>query len=151
MKIAIASDHAAWILKENLRKYLQEQGREVIDFGTDSQNSMDYPDTIKLAARAVAKGLCERGVVLCGSGVGAAIVANKIHGIRAAFCPDDYTAEFSRRHNDANVLVLAGRRVEPDQAKKMLDIWLSTEYEGGRHQARLDKISEIESEECRGR
>ncbi len=151
MKIAIASDHAAWILKENLRKYLQEQGREVIDFGTDSQNSMDYPDTIKLAARAVAKGLCERGVVLCGSGVGAAIVANKIHGIRAAFCPDDYTAEFSRRHNDANVLVLAGRRVEPEQAKKMLDIWLSTEYEGGRHQARLDKISEIESEECRGR
>ena len=123
MKIAIASDHAAWKLKESIKNYLEEKGHTVTDFGTDSEASMDYPDTIKLAARAVSKGKCDRGVVLCGSGIGASIVANKIKGVRAALCTDEYTAEYSRKHNDANVIALGGRRLGLEQTKKILDIW----------------------------
>lgn len=149
MKVAIASDHAAWKMKEEMKSFLISRGHTVTDFGTDSEASMDYPDTIKLAARAVSSGACERGVVLCGSGVGASIVANKVRGVRAVLALDEYTAEYSRRHNDSNVIALAGRRTETEQAKKLLDIWFGTEYEGGRHQKRLDKISEIEREEGR--
>lgn len=149
MKIAMASDHAAYHLKEHLKTYLTKSGHEVIDFGTHSEESMDYPDTIKLAARAVAKNEAERGIVLCGSGIGASIVANKIHGIRAALCLDEYSAEYSRRHNDANVMVLGGRRTPPEEAEKLVDIWLSTAFEGGRHIRRIEKIHAIEKEECR--
>jgi len=150
MKIAMASDHAAYTLKEYLKAYLIEQGYEVMDFGTHSEESMDYPDTIKLAARAVAHGQVDRGIVMCGSGIGASIVANKVIGIRAALCLDEYSAEYSRRHNDANVMVLAGRRTPPEQAKKLVAIWLSTEFEGGRHSRRIEKIHELEREECHG-
>ncbi|MCX7882788.1 MAG: ribose 5-phosphate isomerase B [Brevinematales bacterium] len=149
MKIAMASDHAAYHLKEHLKAYLAKEGHEVIDFGTYSEASMDYPDTIKLAARAVSKKEAEYGIVLCGSGIGASIVANKIHGIRAALCLDAYSAEYSRRHNDANVLVLGGRRTSPTEAETLVDIWLSTDFEGGRHLRRIEKIHEIEQEECR--
>ncbi len=148
MKIAMASDHAAYQLKEHLKMYLQKNGYEVVDFGTHSEESMDYPDTIKLATRAVAKKEADYGIVLCGSGIGASIVANKIRGIRAALCLDAYSAEYSRRHNDANVLVLGGRRTSPEEAEKFVSIWLSTEFEGGRHIRRLEKIHEIEQEEC---
>jgi ribose 5-phosphate isomerase B len=149
MKVAIASDHAAFDLKEQIKAYLEKKGFEILDFGADSAQSMDYPDTIKLAARSVSKGESGRAVVLCGSGVGASIVANKIKGIRAALCMDEYTAEYSRRHNNANVLVLPGRRRTMDDISRYLDIWFSTEYEGGRHQTRLDKIALIEKEESR--
>ncbi|MFN4215844.1 MAG: ribose 5-phosphate isomerase B [Brevinematales bacterium] len=148
MKIAIASDHAAYSLKEHLKNYLTNTGHEIIDFGTHSEESMDYPDTIKLAARAVAKHEVDRGIVLCGSGIGASIVANKIRGIRAALCLDEYSAEYSRRHNDANVMVLGGRRTTPEEAEKLVDIWLSTAFEGGRHIRRIEKIHIIEQEEC---
>ncbi len=149
MKVSVASDHAAFELKEKVVTYLKQKGFEVNDFGTHSPESMDYPDTIKLAARAVAAHDADRGVVLCGSGIGASIVANKIRGIRAVLCMDEYSAEFSRRHNDANVLVLAGRRRTMDDVSRYIDIWFSTPYEGGRHQGRLDKISGIEQEEAR--
>lgn len=149
MKVAIASDHAAFGMKESVREYLKQKGHEVTDFGTMSEDSMDYPDTIRLAAKAVSEGKAERGVVFCGSGVGASIVANKFRGVRAALSLDEYTAEYSRRHNDANVIALAGRRTTIDDAKKILDIWFSTAFEGGRHQNRLDKIAKIEKEENR--
>lgn len=149
MKVAIASDHAAFGMKESVREYLKQKGHDVTDFGTMSEDSMDYPDTIRLAAKAVSEGKAERGVVLCGSGVGASIVANKFRGVRAALSLDEYTAEYSRRHNDANVIALAGRRTTIDDAKKILDIWFGTAFEGGRHQNRLDKIAKIEKEENR--
>ena len=149
MKVALASDHAAYTLKEEVKKYLTGKGHEVIDFGTNNDKSMDYPDTIKLAARSVSKKETEKGVVLCGSGIGASIVANKIRGIRAVLCMDEYSAEYSRRHNDANVLVLAGRRRTMDDVSRYIDIWFSTAFEGGRHQNRIDKITGIEIEECR--
>lgn len=150
MKVAVASDHAAFSLKQEVIAYIKNTMKyEVMDFGTNSSESMDYPDTIKQAARAVSRGDCERGVVLCGSGVGASIVANKVRGVRAVLCMDEYTAEYSRRHNDANVLVLAGRRRTMDDVSRYLEIWFATPYEGGRHQKRLDKIAELEREESR--
>lgn len=148
MKVAIACHHAAYILKEEVKDYLQKKGFEVIDFGTHSEESVDYPDTIKQAARAVGKKECEYGIVLCASGVGASIVANKIRGVRAALCLDEYTAEYARRHNNANVMAIAGKRMSIEDAARCLDIWFSTEFEGGRHQRRIDKIDEIEKEEC---
>ncbi|MGC8765950.1 MAG: ribose 5-phosphate isomerase B [Brevinematia bacterium] len=147
MKVAIASDHAGYKMKEFVKKILLEKGFEVKDFGTFSEESMDYPDTIKVASRAVSRGEAERGVVVCSSGIGASIVANKIRGIRAALCLDEYLAEYSRRHNDANVLVLAGKRTTEEMASKIIDIWFSTDFDGGRHQRRVDKIKEVEEEE----
>jgi ribose 5-phosphate isomerase B len=146
MKVALASDHAAFEMKEQVKLYLMEHGHTVEDFGTYTPDSMDYPDTIAPAARAVADGECERGVVMCGSGIGASIVANKIPGIRAALVLDEYSAEFSRRHNDANIIVLAGRRRTIDEMKSYLDLWFSTDYEGGRHDKRIEKIARIEAE-----
>ena len=147
MKVALASDHAAFEMKEKVKVYLMEHGYEVVDFGTGSPDSMDYPDTIAPAARAVADGECERGVVMCGSGIGASIVANKIHRIRAALVLDEYSAEFSRRHNDANIIVLAGRRRTIEEMRLYLDTWFSTPYEGGRHDKRIEKITWIENAE----
>ncbi len=149
MKIALAADHAGFLLKEEVKAYLTGKGHEVIDYGTNSLERMDYPDTIKLAARAVAGGICEQGVVVCASGVGAAIVANKIRGVRAALCLDEFTAEYSRSHNNANVISLAGKRQTMTDVSRYLDIWLSMPFEKGRHQKRLDKIREIEKEECK--
>jgi ribose 5-phosphate isomerase B len=146
MKVALASDHAAFLMKEQVKIYLKDHGYDVVDFGTHNLDSMDYPDTIAPAARAVANGECERGVVMCGSGIGASIVANKIPGIRAALVLDEYSAEFSRRHNDANIIVLAGRRRPIEDMSRYLDIWFDTPYDGGRHDKRIEKIAKLEAE-----
>ena len=142
MKIALASDHAGFELKETIKDFLTEY--EVIDFGTHSTESMDYPDTGFKAAEAVAKGDCERGILICGSGLGMSIVANKVKGIRAALCNLVELARLSRQHNDANILVLQGRFISHNLVKNIIKAWFSTEFGGGRHQRRIDKISRYE-------
>lgn len=140
MKIAIASDHAGFEYKERIRMHLAAAGHEVKDFGTFSVQSCDYPDFIHPAARAVASGECERGIVLGGSGNGEAIAANKIRGIRCALAWDLRSARLSREHNDANMLSLGQRMLAVEEALEIVDLWLITPYEGGRHQKRIDKI-----------
>jgi len=142
LKIALASDHAGYELKEAIKEYLTEH--ELTDYDTHSTESMDYPDTGFKAAEAVANGDCERGILICGSGLGMSIVANKVKGIRAALCNSDELARLSRQHNDANILVLQGRFISNKQAKDIISVWLSTEFDGGRHQRRIDKISRYE-------
>ncbi|MCD6176302.1 MAG: ribose 5-phosphate isomerase B [Candidatus Cloacimonetes bacterium] len=144
MKIAIASDHAGFELKEKIKKYLTKH--QVVDFGTENSDSMDYPDTGFEAAEAVSNGDCERGILICGSGIGMSIVANKVAGVRATLCQTKQFAELSRRHNDSNILVLSGRFISEYLAKEIIDVWFNTEFEGGRHQKRLDKISNYEKE-----
>lgn len=144
MKIAIASDHAGFQLKEALKTAFPEH--EFVDFGTHSDASMDYPDTGALAAQAVADGTCEKGVLICGSGIGMSIVANKIPGIRAALCVNTDVARLSRMHNNANILVLAARFTATTYAIDILKTWLATDFEGGRHLQRINKISKIEGE-----
>lgn len=139
MKIALASDHAGFELKEAVKNFLT--GHDVTDFGTDNSDSMDYPDTGFPAAKAVASGECERGILICGSGIGMSIVANKVTGIRAALCQTVQFAVLSRKHNNANVLVLSGRFISRYLAKDIVEAWLTTDFEGGRHQKRLDKIN----------
>ncbi len=143
-KIVIAADHAGYSLKEALKPYLTEMGLVVTDFGTDSDQAVDYPDTGGKAAEAVSTGLFPRGILICGSGVGMSIVANRFPGVRAALCLDEGMARLSRMHNDANILVLASRMTDMETAVGILRVWLTTPFEGGRHQRRLDKISEIE-------
>ena len=140
MKIAIASDHAGFIYKEKIKGLLKKLGHEVVDFGTDSTASCDYPDFIRPAAEAVAKGECQRGIVLGGSGNGEAISANKVRGIRCSLCWDLRSARFSREHNDANVLSLGERMMSESEAMEIVELWLATAFEGGRHQPRIDKI-----------
>ncbi|MEJ5284642.1 MAG: ribose 5-phosphate isomerase B [Brevinematia bacterium] len=147
MKVSLASDHAGYLMKEEVKSYLEKKGYKVKDYGTFSEESMDYPDTIKLAARAVSRKEVDKGVVLCASGIGASIVANKVKGVRAALCLDEYSAEYSRRHNDANVLVLGAKRNTKEEIFKIIDIWFSTDFEGGRHERRVNKIAEVEKEE----
>ena len=142
MKIALASDHAGYELKEVIKEYLSKY--EVIDFGTHSTKSMDYPDTGFKAAEAVARGECERGILICGSGLGMSIVANKVKGIRAALCNSDELARLSRQHNDANILVLQGRFISKKQAGNIIKTWFSTEFDGGRHINRINKIKKYE-------
>lgn len=142
MKIALASDHAGYKLKEAIKEYLTEH--ELIDFGTHSTESIDYPDTGFKVAEAVAKGECEKGILICGSGLGMCIVANKVKGIRAALCNSVELARLSRQHNDANILVLQGRFISKKQAGDIIKIWFSTEFDGGRHRRRIDKISRYE-------
>ncbi len=140
MAIAIASDHAGFRYKERIKELLTGLGMEYTDFGTDSEQSCDYPDKGAPAAKAVAQGAMEKGILVCGSGIGMDIVANKVTGIRAALCLTEEMAELSRRHNDANVLVL-GERVTPwETVEKIVRKWLTTPFEGGRHQVRVDKI-----------
>jgi ribose 5-phosphate isomerase B len=148
VKIAIASDHAGFPLKTSLVAYLKEKGHEVQDFGTDSEQSVDYPAFCAAAARAVAKGQAERGIVLGGSGQGEQISANKVHGVRAALCNELWTAKMCRLHNDANVLAMGARIVTPYMANEIAEIFLNTEFEAGRHQPRVNQIHQIESEEC---
>ena len=142
MKIALASDHAGFELKEAIKDFLIEY--DVTDFGTHSTESMDYPDTGFIAAEAVAAGTFDRGILICGSGIGMSIVANKVKGIRAALCNSVELARLSRQHNNANILVLQGRLISPKMAEDILEVWLSTEFEGGRHKRRIDKIREYE-------
>jgi ribose 5-phosphate isomerase B len=144
MRIAIGSDHAGFPLKEELEQVLKEQGHEVADLGTDSEEPVDYPLYCVKVARAVAEGRAERGIVLGGSGQGEQMVANKVHGVRAALGNDLYTARLSRQHNDANVLALGARIVAPTLAREILELWLATPFEGGRHVERLEEISMIE-------
>ena len=141
--IIIGCDHAALRLKEILKSALQEKGYEVIDVGTHSEASMDYPDTGKAVARKVSSGEFERGVLLCGTGLGMSMVANKYPHVRAALCNDLFSAAMSRRHNDANVLVMGGRVIGDILALEILDTWLETSFEGGRHQKRLDLFDQI--------
>lgn len=142
MKIAIASDHAGYTYKEEIKKMLADSGHEVTDFGTDSTESCDYPDFIKPAAQAVADGKCDRAIVLGGSGNGEAIAANKVRGIRCALCWDLKTAQLCREHNDANALSLGERMIPLSLALEIVEVWLKTEFEGGRHIARIQKIEE---------
>src|SRR3989337_3202943 len=144
MKVAIASDHAGLEMKEEIVGFLKEKGMDVLDYGVDNPESVDYPDYGIKVARAVSKGIVERGILSCGTGIGMSIVANKFPNVRAALCNDMFTARMSRLHNDANILVLGGRTLEKDIALLMVDAWLKTGFEGGRHQRRLDKIRELE-------
>ena len=144
MRIAMGSDHAGFLLKEDIKAFLVDEGHEVVDHGTDSEAPVDYPAFIAAAAHAVGNGECERGIVMGGSGQGEQIAANKVHGVRAALCHDLFLAELSRRHNDANVLSMGGRVVAPAYAREIVRVWLATEFEGGRHVARLEQIASIE-------
>ena len=145
MKIALASDHGGYALKETVKKYLTERNIEVLDLGTDSEESVDYPVFGKAAAEAVADGRADRGIVCCGTGIGISIAANKVKGIRCALCTDVHMAEMTRRHNDANMLAMGGRTTDEKTALEITAAWLDTEFEGGRHQSRIDKISAIEN------
>ncbi len=140
MKISLASDHAGYELKETVKRHLTGKGHEVVDFGTGSPESTDYPDFGGPAARAVGAGDAERGVLVCGSGQGMCMVANKVHGVRAAVAWDCEIARLSRQHNDANVLCLPARFLEIPRALLIVDAWFATDFEGGRHGRRVDKI-----------
>jgi ribose 5-phosphate isomerase B len=142
MKIVIASDHAGYSYKTMLIEYLTNAGQEVIDLGTDSDDVSDYPDYIRPAAEAVAGGEAERGIVLGGSGNGEAIVANRVQGIRCALCWSPESARLARAHNDANMISLGERMISEDVAKAIVDIWLATPFDGGRHAARIAKIDQ---------
>lgn len=144
MRIAMGCDHAGYPLKESLKAFLKEEGHEVEDLGTDSEEMVDYPDFCAAAARAVVDGRADRGIVLGGSGQGEQLAANKVRGTRAALCNDLYLAELSRRHNDANVLAMGGRIVAVALAKEIVRLWLATPFEGGRHARRLEQVAEIE-------
>lgn len=145
MKIALGSDHAGFDYKERIKKFLTDSGHEVVDVGTDSSESTDYPLFIIPAAELVARGKCERGIVFGGSGNGEAIAANKVRGIRCALCWSDETAEFSRRHNDANVLSLGQRMISYEVAERIVKIWLETPFDGGRHSRRIAQLDDYEA------
>jgi RpiB/LacA/LacB family sugar-phosphate isomerase len=149
MRIIIGSDHAGFALKEAVKSYLSSAGYRVFDAGTHREESVDYPDYGVLAAERVSSSEFEKGILICGSGMGMTIVANKFPGIRATLCLDEETARLSRQHNDSNILVLAGRKTEPAAAERIVKAWLETPFEGGRHQKRLDKIRQIEQRLCK--
>jgi ribose 5-phosphate isomerase B len=143
--IAIGSDHAGFKLKEEVKKYLKEKGIEYKDYGCFSEERTDYPIYGELVARAVASGEAEKGLLFCGTGVGISLAANKVKGIRAVVCSDCYTAKMSKEHNDTNILAMGSRVVGVELAKMILDCWLNAKFEGGRHQRRIDMITEIEN------
>jgi ribose 5-phosphate isomerase B len=147
MRIAIGSDHAGYRLKEHFIAALKDDGYDVSDLGTDSEEPVDYPIYCSRVGRAVAAGEAERGIVLGGSGQGEQLSANKVRGVRAALCNDLYTAEYSRRHNDANVLSIGARVVGEGLADEILRVWLTTEFEGGRHLRRIEEITKLENGE----
>ena len=142
--IALACDHGALALKEAIKAHLESRGLEFKDFGTYTADSCDYPDFAAPAARAVASGECEKGIVCCTTGIGVSIVANKIPGVRCALLHDHMSARLTRQHNDANMMALGAAITSPMMAKELIDIFLSTEFEGGRHQRRVDKITALE-------
>lgn len=146
MMMVIASDHGGLELKDAIYKCLESRGLSVRDFGTDNGDSVDYPDFGEKVARAVSSGEAERGILICGTGIGMSIVANKFPGVRAALVNDPFTARMAKEHNNANVLVMGGRVITPEIACRLVEIWLDSEFEGDRHQRRLDKISRIEDE-----
>ena len=145
MKIALGCDHGGYELKQFIMKTLEKLGYEYEDFGCYSLESCDYPDFGAAAARAVAEGKCDRGIVICTTGIGISIAANKIKGIRACCCSDSFSCEYTRRHNDANALCMGGRVVGAGLACQLVDIFLNTQFEGGRHQRRIDKLTALEN------
>ena len=144
--IAIGSDHGGFALKQEIMKHLEERKLEYIDFGTYSSDSCDYPQYGAAVGRAVASGSCERGILICGTGIGISISANKIHGVRAALCGDCFSAEMTRRHNDANIVALGARVVGSGLALKIVDTFLDTEFEGGRHERRVQQMMALEED-----
>ena len=142
--IALGCDHAGFSLKEAVAKHLAAKGVAYQDLGTFSEESVDYPDYGFAVAQAVASGACEKGILICGTGIGIGIAANKVPGIRAALCNDLFSAQASREHNDANVLTMGARIIDEPLALQIVDRWLATEFAGGRHQRRIDKITAIE-------
>ena len=140
MKIAVASDHGGFALKEKVKEHLIERGFDVEDLGTHSEESVDYPVYGKACGEAVASGKADLGVVVCGTGIGISIAANKVKGIRCGLCTSVEMAHLTKQHNNANILALGGRTTEPELALKIVDEWLDTEFEGGRHQKRIDML-----------
>ena len=143
-KIVIASDHAAFELKQNIVNHLKELGYEPVDFGVYDISSVDYPDYGVKVASSISTGEYSRGILLCGTGIGMSITANKFPGVRASLVYDNYTARMSRLHNNSNILVLGGRTTGPSTAFDIVETWINTQYEGGRHERRLQKISDLE-------
>ncbi|MBW6509232.1 MAG: ribose 5-phosphate isomerase B [Desulfuromonadales bacterium] len=142
--IAVASDHGGLELKNAILAFLRDQQIDCADLGTDGTASVDYPDYAEKVARAVTAGVAQAGILICGTGIGMSIAANKIPGIRAALVHDEFTAQMAAEHNDANILVMGGRVLAAEQAVRLVDVWLTSRYEGGRHQQRLDKIAALE-------
>ena len=151
MRIAVASDHAGYRLKSVVAAHLADANHEVIDLGTDSEESVDYPPFCAAAGRAVVDGQADFGIVIGGSGQGEQIAANKVNGVRAALCHDEWMARMARRHNNANVLAFGARVVADARALEIVDLFLETEFEGGRHQPRIEQLAAIEGEECEKR
>ena len=145
MKISMGCDHGGYPLKEFLKSWLEEQGHTVVDCGTHSTDSCDYPDFGAAAAREVAEGRCERGIVICTTGIGISIAANKVRGIRCALCSEPLSAEMTRRHNDANMLAMGAGMIGKNMAQRITEVFLTTGFEGGRHQRRVERISALEA------
>ena len=143
MKIAVASDHGGFALKETVKKHLLERDIEVLDLGTDSEDSVDYPKYGQLCGQTVVSGQADLGIVICGTGIGISIAANKVHKIRCGLCTSVEMARLTKQHNNANVLALGGRTTEPELALEIVDTWLDTEFEGGRHQRRVDMLDSM--------
>ena len=150
MKIAVSSDHRGFPAKEKISSYLRNDGHTVTDLGCNETTSCDYPDPGFAAAETVARGDADVGILMCGTGIGMSITANKVRGIRAALCHDELTAELARRHNDANVLCLPADLLGDELIRRVVDTWLKTEFEGGRHGRRIGKIAEYESKDRPG-
>jgi ribose 5-phosphate isomerase B len=148
MRIALGSDHRGYPAKEKLKPLLEQLGYDVADFGTDSTKSFDYPDAAYPVSRSVATGENDRAILICGTGLGVSISANKVRGVRAALCHDELTAQMSRQHNNANVLCLPADLIGEALMRRIVEVWLETAFEGGRHQRRVDKIGEIEKREA---
>lgn len=147
MRIALGADHAGYELKNQIKQHLQQQGMELRDEGTSSPESVDYPDYARAVAHDVSEHRADLGILVCGSGIGMAIAANKVDGIRAANVSSEYEAQMSREHNNANVLALGARILKPEEALGIVDTWLATAFAGGRHERRVEKITAMEKEE----
>lgn len=148
MKIGIGNDHVALDLKNIIKKHIEDTyGYEVVDFGTNSYERFDYPISGEAVANAVVDGTVDRGIVICGTGVGISLAANKVNGIRCVTCSEPYSAKLSRQHNNTNMLAFGARVIGPELAKMIVDVWLTTDFEGGRHQRRIDMISAIEQKQ----
>lgn len=144
MKIAIGSDHAGFELKEDLRKYLKERGLEVVDLGPSDETPVDYPEIAMAVAEKVSTGKIPRGILICGTGIGMSMVANRFSGVRATLCHDLYTARMSREHNNSNLLALGGRLLGKGIAREIVRVWLEAEFQGGNHQRRLDQLAVLD-------
>jgi len=144
MKIAVGSDHRGFEAKQQVKAIVKQLGHECIDVGTSDNNPVDYPDLAYLAAKAVSEKKADRAILACGTGIGMSIAANKINGIRAALCYDELSAQISRHHNDANILCVSGDLIGETLLRKMVEVWLSTDFHGGRHERRVKKIAAIE-------